>query len=175
MGGWEDRRTTRLAVMSSRWSVLVPFSGGATLIGHYAESTFALCCTAARKPLDLMSALQLMVRRNEVSVEGTNQETAAVRTRGQGDPSSLICPPPECGLTGLLLGPFLKRVAITAGQHMPGDVHHAQKERFVRMIEGLCPVCEAEMKKYGLFKIMTTVRLSNAPRQCLTALMCFDI
>lgn len=51
-----------------------------------------------------------------------------------------------------------------------------QKERFVRMIEGLCPGRVAEMKKYDLFKIMTTVRLSNTPRQCgLTTLMCFDI
>lgn len=78
-----------------------------------------------------------MVGRNEVSVEGTNQETAAIRTRG--DPSSFICPPPEYGLTGSLLRPFPKRVAITAGQNMPGEVHHVQKERFVRMIEGLCP------------------------------------
>lgn len=121
-------------------------------------------------------SVELMVRRNEVSVEGTNQETAAIRTRGSGDPSSLICPPPEYGLTGSLLRPFLKRVAITAGQNVPGEVHHVQKERFVRMIEGLCPGCVAELKKYGLFKIMITVRLSNAPRQCgLTTLMCFDI
>lgn len=67
-------------------------------------------------------------------------------------------------------------MAITAGQNMPGDVHHVQKERFVRMIEGLCPGCVAEMKKYGLFKITTTVRLSKAPRQGgSTTLMCFDI
>lgn len=93
-----------------------------------------------------------MVRRNEVSVEGTNQEMAAIRTRGQGRPSSLICPTLEYGLTGLLLRLFLKRMAIIAGQTMPGKVHHAV-ERFVGMIEGLCPGCVAELKKYGIFKI----------------------
>lgn len=50
------------------------------------------------------------------------------------------------------------------------------RERFVRMTEGLCPGCLAEWRKYGLFKIMTTVSISNTACQCvLTPLMWFDV
>lgn len=61
-------------------------------------------------------------------MEGTHQEMAAIRMRGRGGPSPLICPALYYGLTGLLLHPVLKLVAITASQIVPKEVHHVKRK-----------------------------------------------
>lgn len=50
------------------------------------------------------------------------------------------------------------------------------RERFVRMIEGLCPGHAAEWEKYSILNIMNTASVADSMRQCvLNTFMYFNV
>lgn len=104
-------------------------------------------------------------------MEGTNQETAAIRMRGQGDPSSLICPHQNMGWQVHCFLPSLNGGNYRRSEHARGSSSRAER----KICKNDRRTLSRMLKKYGLFRIMTRVRISNTPRQWgLTTLVCFD-